>query len=813
MKQRTHVAGCVIAGMVAFGALAARADDVSLQEIVVTAQKREQNVQQVPIAITAVTGEELAAHIGYDVQQITMLVPGLQFSLEGEDVNVIMRGSRGGGVSLYQDGIYRQVSSEFQAVMTDTSRVEVSRGPQGTLSGRNSMAGAVNVVTNPPEYEEIKYGFNATVYNYSGIRDELFVNYPLINDLLAARVSAYRERQDGVMVNIQNPANSLQDRNNDYVRFQLGFKPTDSFNAVLRVSDWHGGGNGSGDYGASTRGVPINPLDGHTSAGYTSPAVIVPRVGVACNDPSFDPNTASEIGAPGSTPPLFGGIPSAGACNQPADPGPYVINQNAPHIRDISQQEVNSEINWDFLPGLRFRALLAYVNYSEYRQDDGDYGPSGGDLLSATNPDNPNPGGSQPGMISINEDYERTRTQELQVLSTGKGRVQWVLGSFLEQNSSFNAFDYAVESSTPGAPPIVRTPRNFNNNPQTLICCGGPSSDFAWYFPLRENLNSYSVYGDAVVSVFDNFRILGGARYTHDSTQGVADFWYAIGGQDYPSTAKNTFTHVTWRGGLEYDVARDHLAYFTASTGFIAGGPNPGGVAPYGPQTSKSYELGSKNLFADGRLRINADVYYVEYDNLLVSFFNPANSLTTSSNEGSSHAAGLELESEWRPVTNFHIRGVLSLLRSRYGNFAFGPEATLDEGQNLPPQYGAGAKGFVADGLTTRNAPKVQANTTAEYDFNLGGFGVFTPAIDETYVSKYKTRDVPLFYAIQNSYWETNLRLTWHREGTPWSVMAYVTNLENEPIRIFSTPNQGGIIYDQYQDPRIFGVRFTYRSH
>ncbi len=800
-----------IAAVVSLGGESSlQAQEATLSEIIVTAQKRAQNLQEVPIAITAVSSEDLADRNGYNLQQVTQLVPGLQFSLEGADVNIILRGSRGGGTSLYQDGMLRLASSQFQAGFTDTSRLEVTRGPAGTLNGRNSYAGAVNVVTNPPEFDATRFGFDATATNNSGLRTEFFVNHPF-SDSIAVRLSAYRDRRDGVIKNLIQPSNSLQDRNDDYVRLQVGFKPSERLSGVLRLANWKGGGNGSGDYGVSVRGVPINPLTGNTTAGYTSPGIVVPRVGVACNDPSVDPNTASPIGAPGSAPPLQGGIPAAGPCNQAADPGPFSITRNGVHIRDIRQKEINGEVNWEFSDSVRLRGLFSHVEYSEYRQADGDYGPSGGRVLSPTNPDNQNPGGNLPGLITINEHYDNSYTEELQLLSNGKSRIQWVVGTFLLQNNAFDAFDFAWENQTPGQPGIVRTPRQFNTNPQTLHCCGGPDSAFIWYFPLYNVLNSKSLYGDAVYSVNDSLRVLGGIRYTRDAVKGTSKF-YTLDGNDNPSVDKETFSKVTWRAGLEYDVAPGHLLYFTASTGFIAGGANPGGIKPFGEQNNRSYEIGSKNMFLDGTLRVNVDAYLVKYNNLLVSFFDPATSLTTAFNAGSSKANGIELEARWQPINNLHLGLAAAYTHSYYGDFLFGAEATLVDGQDLPAQYGPGAKGFIAKGLATRNAPKYQVNTSIDYDIGLGNYGVLSPGVDVTAVGKYKTRDAPLFYAVQDSYVRADLRVGWHLPGTPWSANAFMTNVGNKAIRIFSTPNQGGIIYDQYQDPRIFGVRFSYRT-
>ena len=793
------------------------ANDLILSEIVVTAQKREQNVQDVPIAITSVSGDELALHVGVDVQSMTQLIPGFQYSLEGEDVNVFLRGSRGGGgVSLYQDGILRLESSQFEAVFVDTSRIEAARGPQGTLNGRNSYAGSLNVITNAPQFDAVRFGVDETITNYSGNRTELFLNLP-VNDILAFRLSGYRERRDGVIRNLVNPAESLQDRNNDYGRFQIGFKPSDTFSAVLRWEEWRSGGNGSGDYGVSVRGVPINPLTGNTTAGVTTPGIVVPRVGVSCNDPSFNPLTASPIGAPGSAAPQQGGIPAAGPCNQAADPGPFAITRNTPNIRDVYQHEFNGEVNWDITDGIRLRGLFSHIDYNEYRQADGDYGPSGGMVLSAANPDNPNPGGQLPGLITVNEVSDHGYSEELQLLSTGHSKNQWVVGTYLLQDHNFGAFDYAY--APPTGQPFIRTPGQFNLNPLTIHCCqanpipGGPAipgNSFIWYFPVYTHLDSKSVYADDVFSATDQFRLIGGVRYTRDYNKGESKF-FTLDGNDNPSYDNEVFKKFTWRAGFESDLAKDHMVYFTASTGFIAGGSNPGGIKPFGPQTNSAYEIGSKNMFLDGTLRLNVDAYFSKYDNLLISYFNPNTSLTTLFNKGSSTSRGVEFEARWLPIKDLRISVVGDYLRSQLGNFLLAAEGTLQEGMDLPAQYG-NQKGFVANGLSTRNAPRFSVSTSTDYDIQLGKFGILTPGVDLTWVDKYRTREAPLFYATQDPYTKIDVRAGWKIVGSPWSAQFFMTNVKNEAIRIFSTPNQGGIIYDQYMDPRIYGIRFTYRS-
>ena len=236
-RQVTVLAAFAVISLFATAQLSQADEDSEsvLQEIIVTAQKRAENLQAVPIAITAVTSQDLENHQGYDFQQIASLIPGLQFSLEGEDVNIMMRGYPGNPPADGCEQPRRALSGwgaaagdlEYQAIFTDTARVEVARGPQGTLSGRNAYAGSVNIVTNQPQFGVTQFGFSSSATNYSGTREELFLNVPA-GDMFAVRLSAFRERREGVIVNSQDPSNSLQDLNNDYVRLQVGFRPSDN---------------------------------------------------------------------------------------------------------------------------------------------------------------------------------------------------------------------------------------------------------------------------------------------------------------------------------------------------------------------------------------------------------------------------------------------------------------------------------------------------------------------------------------------------------------------------------------------------------
>ena len=254
-----------------------------LTAVVITAEKREESVQDVPLSVTAISGDSLTAAGVTDLSTLDKLAPGLQFGQSGNDARPAIRGARTENVSVqqdpvvsfYVDGIYRSLTSQALASIVDVERVEVLRGPQGTLYGRNAFGGAVNIISRAPSADP-EYGGNLTLGNYGRVRGEAFGNIPLADNLFF-RLTAAIEQQDFIVENSFNPDAGLRDKDEKYLRAQLRYEPTDRFDVTLRASHWTQGGNGNSDFGYNLIGTPTDPssLQGVFTGGIT---LINPRV-------------------------------------------------------------------------------------------------------------------------------------------------------------------------------------------------------------------------------------------------------------------------------------------------------------------------------------------------------------------------------------------------------------------------------------------------------------------------------------------------------------------------------------------------------
>ncbi len=220
------------------------ADSLRLDEIIVTAQRREQNIQDIPLSVSALSADTLRDGGVLDISRLKLLVPGMNFGQTGSYAHVAIRGARTEAIQVntqpiisnYSDGIYRSGTEQFLGPMVDLNRVEVLRGPQGTLFGKNSYGGAIALHTNRPSQEfdaSIKY----TGGDYSQSDIYGMINFPL-GDTVSARVVAAHFEHDGYVTNVfpDGPGGigaDMNDQDDDYIRGALLFE-FDNASLILR---------------------------------------------------------------------------------------------------------------------------------------------------------------------------------------------------------------------------------------------------------------------------------------------------------------------------------------------------------------------------------------------------------------------------------------------------------------------------------------------------------------------------------------------------------------------------------------------------
>ncbi|MFN8987278.1 MAG: TonB-dependent receptor, partial [Burkholderiales bacterium] len=237
-----------------------------IETITVTAQRRAENPQEVPVSVSAVGGDQLAERNITDLSQMESMSPGFTFGRSGTDARPAIRGVRTENVAIngdttigfFVDGIYKSRAQQALASFIDVDRVEIQRGPQGTLYGRNTFGGNISIVTNAPDLKKFEGSVSLLGGAFNRVRTEGVINIPL-NEMWAVRFAGAVDRADGYVKNDFNSSADLFDQDLKFGRVALRFKPNAQFDAVLRVEATDQGGNGGSAFGYKQKGTYYDP--------------------------------------------------------------------------------------------------------------------------------------------------------------------------------------------------------------------------------------------------------------------------------------------------------------------------------------------------------------------------------------------------------------------------------------------------------------------------------------------------------------------------------------------------------------------------
>ena len=759
-----HALGAALLLAIPFGAFA---QGGVLEEIVVTAQKREQSLQDTAVAVTAVRGDDLQANSIYDISRLEILVPGLSLGISGNDPRPAMRGARTQqvesndvAVAFYTDGFYRPRHGQALAGFVDVNRVEVLRGPQGTLFGRNSLGGLVHVISNKPDMTEDDFGFVLTAGDYSQIRGEGHANFAF-SDSAALRIAGVVEQRDPYVENSFDSGGGLKDADMSYLRGQLAFQPNDDLDITFRVELWNDGSNGNGDFGYKVLGVPVDTASDMTN-GVTG--VLQPRIGRVSDQCG---GTCGRAGA------------GLDANAQLTIDDPYTIARDVAPQRDVEENTFAFELNQS-LPFAELKVAAAIMDYTELRISDGD--------LSTND-----------YVISGNDIGSQTTSLEVQLTSNTDGPFEWVAGTYYFQEDLDNAFLWQNRASGLEDNAPVDSMRSWAS----------------WMNEIQLDTTSLAFYAQGTFSVNDSFRLTAGLRYTDDERE-----WdiYGQNADDLSSIdfsvleidgANAAWDALTWKVGFEYDVSDTAFIYAHASTGFQAGNAQGAfnGDGTYDEQTVMAYEFGGKLVLADGSLILNSSLYFNEYEDLLSTRFQDAGATTLAfaDNAGAIDAVGIEMEADWAPTEELRITANLALQNAEYG--AFVTPNVFQEGGNLTVP-GIAKPLFDLEGSQVQLSPDLTLTVSGNYDFSLGSGGILRPAITFFYSDDYRADDALFFFAEQEAFTKTDLSLSWISSDQQYSVRAFVNNLEDEATLTKVTRYGGDVAIADYSAPGTWGVSF-----
>jgi iron complex outermembrane receptor protein len=651
--RRIRVLAIAIVGVLAgnLAASVAYADDTALAEVVVTAQRRSQNVQDVPASITVFTPQQLADFRIEQTGDLAAYTPGLNvstsqfgdpvFSLRGVGMNNANT-NQNPAVTEYINEVALPSVAMLGFQLFDLERVEVLKGPQGDLYGRNTTGGAINFITARPTQEFSSYvDVNYGNYNLTEIEAEVGGG---VTDTLAIRFAGHAISRDGWQTDVasNNLGGYTESRNaaieRQAARFSALWTPSDNFQALF-VGDASFDNSQVPSYKnmgyTNTNGSCAVPLVAGFSGGKGCPVYAVPTptgAQVAVADGSGDPTIAFGNNSYG--------------------------NRNVVHLYGGSLK-----MDWT-LDGMTLTSV------------------TGGRQMNRSM-------GSSSGSPYIDQDMLRVETlktfsQEVRLASNGSGPLQWLVGAYYshDDDSDLSLYNYAQNYEVA---PLNATPVIFNED-------------------IAQTTETEGVFGHAEYALTNEWKVVAGIRETHENV----DYTYSSGvNVDFPPQYELTpvpYDHATLSSnglsgklGLNYEPSKDWLVYLNFSEGYKAGGfpgdiaflPYPAGqpasayLPSYSSETLYAYEFGFKSTLADGLVTLNSSVFYYDWRNMQASteipYGTPPNVIEVFSlgNAGNAKIYGLDSDVTWRMTQELSLRGALNLLDSKIVSGAYDDETPV----------------------------------------------------------------------------------------------------------------------------------------
>ena len=705
------------------------------QQVTITARYRKERLQDAPMAITAISGGQIEARGYTNVLDVAATAPNVVMTTNapqyGKSATAYIRGvgqfdfnyAMEPGVSVYIDDVYFGTVYGNAVGLMDVDRVEVLRGPQGTLTGKNSEGGAIRIYSARPEGDKsgsIEFGVGS--YNRRLAKGTFDV--PLADNLFL-RVSAGTDVSDGYMKVIDfacaNPSlagsipstrtapncqvGTLGGTHLSVARGALRFKPSKQLDINLAFDTLQ-------DRGEGTPLKTVFVATGNAAVQNYYRTFVTPRFGIPLDSRFIAADPLVTYAGYNSADPWSGLVFSSKST--------------------MDQNGVTATVEWDSGMGVRVKSITGWRKYdAEFSQIRGS---------------SPIPLGGITNSLSHEQ-----KSQELIVSGAAAGgALDWTTGLYYYQGDSANGG------------PVTR-----------------PHAGQAW-----NQRNSASVE-DKALFVHLNYRLgsqlslEAGARYTDETKSVTIDQpWIypvpaaATGGFLIPPTMVDVSTaRVDPKLGLRYQFSPTAMAYLQYSTGFKSGGTNPrplspGLVLPFGPEKLEAYEAGVKTEWLDRRVRANAAVFQSHYKDLQMSAFATTaagQQIVTVTNVGRAVIRGIEAELSARPIQHLQIDAQLGLLK--YDTRDLGAAAGVAGGPTLTSK--------------PIGVPERTANLGLQYAVQGGGW-TLTPRVEYSFKSKIYN-DAANTEAIASpalGLW--NARISWEPSGQHWSVVASVANLADK---------------------------------
>lgn len=769
----------------------------TVDEIVVTAQKREQNLQDVPVVVTALPQRLLQDNGVHDIKDLQVLTPGLNVTSTSNETNTTVR-IRGVGtvgdnpglessVSVVIDGVYRPRNGVAFNDLGELSRVEVLKGPQGTLFGKNTSAGVVSVITEEPKFT---FGMNGelTFGNYGQKGAAVSVTGPIVQDVLAGRIFFAKRERDGFydIKTGEGPRTTTEDMDQNYWtgRGQLLFTPTGDL-SVRVIADY-------------------TKRDEHCC------------VGVQIVD--------------GPTAPIIDALATDEGLANPPRPFDRVSYANRDTPQEITDKGLSAEVNWTtpWFGGAKLTSVTAARDWTTNNGQDADFTTA--DIWYRT-PDWKN--------------QFKQFSQELR-LAGSTDRVDWLVGAFYAKEKLnadvpllFGA-DYetylGLLLSQGAAPTFISTLTGLPYG--TSYTAGSGIND-----TYRQTSDSLALFTNNTVKITDRFNVTVGLRYTDESKDLTANYRNLAGNNGCAAAMGRTteiggivgpaavptilgYTCLTWENprfnGLNtsqsrsdkewtgtvkaaYNVTDNVMTYLSYARGYKGGGFNldrevdaalvPDHDTSFDAEFVDSWELGAKTTWLGRTLLLNGAIFHQKFKGFQLNTFTGTNYIVTSIPEVTS--VGVDTDILWfTPVRGLTLQGGVTYAETEYGNFA----PTAGVSPRLP-------------GARLSFAPLWSASLATSYERDLTDSLKLNASLSGKYSSEYNTGSDLAPEKAQEGFTTVNARIGVGAQDDRWRVELWGQNIfDKDYYQVgYDAPLQTGS-YDAFLgQPRTYGV--TLRTH
>lgn len=735
--------------------------DASGNDIVVTAQRREERLSTVPLAITALSAADLNRDRVTDMARLEFSTPGLIVGKQGSDFLPAIRGVRTLLVSaasdpvigFYIDGVYQSRVGQQSFPIFDVARVEVQRGPQGILFGRNTFGGNIAVVSKEPG-KEFELGANQQVGNYGLMQADGYISVPLGDDA-GLRISGYHSSRNGYLKSVTTPSVRGDDDNQNVVRGVFRAEPLAGLKILASAAYWDRNEQGGGAFAGRIQGTLIDLSTGLRSFTGT-PVAVNPTV-------------------------MDGSVIIAGrAVGVAVTADPFTTSWDYKPYERLKEYFETLQVSYDVGPV----TLKSITGFNHFRVDrSADLDQTSVVFVNGQN-------GVTAGFAASGYQAQDTRdtafSQEVQAATNGTGRLQAIIGGFYLNDHVLEYYRQVYTAPTA----TTRSTRSRIN----LVT------------------KSYAAFGQLTLAIIpDKLRLTGGVRYTHDDKNfGITNQTGPVGQDVFdtqtPSQAYGdpTFSKVTWRGALDYTAAPGHLFYASVASGYESGGFNNFASNPavipvsYQPQTVTAYEIGNKNRFAGGRINLDLSIYYNQYRNLQITVLDQTTNLSFTQSAGRARSYGAEGELKLVPVTNLHLDLTATYLNAEFTQYIR---------PNPFNQAGNPAAALVnLAGNMVPLSPRLKTTVGVAYDVDTG-WGKITPRVSWLYSSHYFVTDFNTPLDRQKPYSLVDASLRFTAPGSRFYVEGFVENIGNTAVLYSGLTGSNARVQVNVGPPRFFGAR------